>query len=398
MKKRPILLLLLAVAAMVASCVYDYDPQIDGEGGYMIVEGNIIIGEMSQIRLSYSWSLVDTLATQDEERMKILYQSKMHVEDSQGGRYENTMGSPTGMYFGSPNAYFDMRNADPALEYRLVIENANGTYVSTWDRAISPGQIDSLSYVISADGTTMGICVSSHTGEAGPSYYRWKVEETWEYHAESPANYKYIYTGGLDGEVVPMPDSESTYRCWTGGARSEIMTGSTEDLTEDRLVNHQLYTLGNRDERVSVCYQPQVTQMRIPEEAYRYWEQMNRNGQDVGGLFSPEPSEMRGNVANLDKPSEMVLGYVGVMTVTRATMYVQNNLTRFYRQTARSDRALDTLRTPAEYLEAYTMGKLPTYDVWDDVGNWIGYEWWPVSCLDCRYRGGTTKRPPSWPL
>jgi hypothetical protein len=398
MKKRPILLLFLAVATLVASCVYDYDPQIDGEGGYMIVEGNIIIGEVSQVRLSYSWSLVDTLATQDEERMKVLYQSKMHVEDSQGGRYENTMGASAGIYYGSPYAYFDMRNADPALEYRLVIENANGTYVSSWDKAISPGQIDSLSYVISDDRSTMSICVSTHTGDAGPSYYRWRVEETWEYHAETSAAYKYIYTGGLDGDVVPLPDSESTYRCWTGGMRSEIMTGSSEDLSEDRLVNHQLYTLNNRDERISVCYQPQVTQMRIPEEAYRYWEQMNRNGQDVGGLFSPEPSEMRGNVANLDNPAEMVLGYVGVMTVTRATMYVENSLTRFYRNPVRPERALDTLRTRAEYLEAYTLGKRPTFDVWNDIGTWIGYEWWPVNCLDCRFRGGTTKRPPNWPL
>ena len=52
MKKRHILLLLFAVAAVVGSCVYDFNPQIDGEGGYMIVDGNIVIGEVSQVRLS----------------------------------------------------------------------------------------------------------------------------------------------------------------------------------------------------------------------------------------------------------------------------------------------------------------------------------------------------------
>ena len=170
-----------------------------------------------------------------------------------------------------------------------------------------------------------------------------------------------------------------------------------EGLKEDRLVNHRLYSLGNRDQRISVVYQPKVTQMRITEDAYRYWEQMNRNGQDVGGLFSPEPSELRGNVANLNDPSELVLGYVGVMTVTRSDMYVDNNYIRFYR-TSRTNHILDTLNTPADYLDAYLTGKVPTYDIFDEVGNWLGYEWWPVNCVDCRMKGGTTNRPPGWPL
>lgn len=28
----------------------------------------------------------------------------------------------------------------------------------------------------------------------------------------------------------------------------------------------------------------------------------------------------------------------------------------------------------------------------------LGYEWWPDYCLDCRYGGGTNKRPPEWPI
>lgn len=399
MKKRWFVLLFLVVAAAVGSCVYDFDPQIDGEGGYMVVEGNIVIGEISQIRLSYSWSLADTLATQDAERMRILYQSKMHVEDSNGGRYENDGLASTlsGIVGGSPIGYFDMREADPSLEYRLVIENANGTYASTWARALSPGQIDSLSYEINPDKTMLSICVSTHSDNTEPSFYQWIVDETWEYHAETPAAYKYLYTGDVDGQVVPLPDSESTYRCWTGSSRSEIMTASSEGLSEDRLVNHKLYSVGNRDQRISVVYQPQVMQMRITEEAYRYWEQMDRNGQDVGGLFSPEPSELRGNVVNVNDPSELVLGYVGVTTVTRSSMYVINNITRFYRH-SRTNHILDTLNNPADYLDAYLLGKRPTYDIWNDTGKWIGYEWWPVYCVDCRMMGGTTRRPPEWPL
>ena len=392
MKKGYCFLFLLVVSAVVKSCIYDFNPQVDGEGGYMIVDGDIIIGEVSKIRLSYSWSLVDTSATQDEERMRILYQSKMHVEDSQGGRYNNL--SQGGR---SAIGYFDMRDADPSLEYRLVIENANGTYVSSWGQAISPGYIDSLSFRINSKYDVLGILVSAHSSDPTPSYYRWTVEETWEYHAQVRAYYKYLYTGGPDGEVVPMPDSESTYRCWLSDSRPEIMTASSENLKEDRLVNHEIYTIGNLDQRISVCYQPEVTQMRISEEAYRYWEQMERNGRDVGGLYSPEPTEMRGNVSNVNDPYELVLGYVDVVRVTHATFYVKNIL--FYKWPERETGLGVILNNGDSYLEAYRYWRLPVTDVWhEQTGSWIGYEWWPYDCVDCRLQGGTTKRPPEWPI
>lgn len=403
MKPRYILFLLLAVMTAATSCVYDYNPQIEGEGGYVIVEGDIVIGDISSIKLSYSWTLVDTLAT-SEERMTVLYGSRMHIEDSNGGRYENRINLPAGALYDpatitSPYGNFDMRTADPSLEYRLVIENSRGTYVSSWGKAVSGGQIDSLSYRISEDHTSMDILVSTHSSDPQGGYYRWSVNETWEYHAMANALFKYVVIAPGEGEILPLPDEERTYRCWSNSRRPEIMTGSTMDLKEDRLVDHVLYTLNYQDERMSVMYSPEVLQMRIPEDAYRYWAVMDRNSHDVGGLFSPEPSELRGNVVNLDNPDEMVLGYVGVMSIVRKKMYIDNSLVRFYRNLNPDWPELDTLRNPADYWLAYHVGKRPAYEVFDEnTGALIGYEWWPSRCLDCRMKGGTLTKPEDWPL
>ena len=393
MKKRYFLVLWFALAAAVSACVYDYNPQIEGEGGYMIVEGDIVIGNLSTIKLSYSWTMVDTLDT-TEERMTVLYGTKMHIEDSNGGRYENMMAP----YSNSPYGTFDMTKADPSLEYRLVIENKKGTYVSAWGKS-SPGvEIDSLSYRINEDRTAMSILVSTHSDASQGGYYRWSVKETWEYHAMTNALFKYVIFAPGVGEIVPLPEEERTYRCWSSFTRPEIMTGSTMELREDRLVNYQLYSLSRSDERVSALYSAEVFQMRIPEDAYRYWEVMDRNSHDVGGLFSPEPSELHGNVFNLDDPDEMVLGYVGVMSVTSKKIYIDNSLTRFYRNENRFRPVLDTLNNPADYWLAYHTGKRPAFEVFDDnTGRWIGYEWWPNSCVDCRMRGGTLIKPADWP-
>ena len=405
MKTRLHILVFLLSAWAVTSCVYAFDPQIDGEGGYMIVSGNLVIGELSQVSLNYSWSLVDTNAT-DEDRMRALYTSKMHVEDSRGGRYENLAGGGSYWYYGyasyGPYALFDLQQADPSLEYRLVIENDKGTYASTWAAPMPAGAIDSLSYRVNDEGTHLEILVAAHGDGAEKCYYHWSVTETWEYHAGVYSLFRFAQVGTYPDysyDVVPYENGENLYYCWTKGVRGEIMTASTLDLKEDRLVDHLLYTIGKTDERISVLYRAEVQQTRISEEAYRFWQTMEQNGSDVGGLFSPEPSDLRGNVANVDDPDEIVLGYVDVQTVLRDTLYIDNYVARFYKS-ARAPLPLpDTLNREADYIEAYFHhNMLPGNDVYDEnTGRFIGYEWWPSECIDCRRRGGTKQRPAVWP-
>lgn len=389
---RHICILLLLAAFAAVSCVYDFHPQIDGEGGYLVVEGNIVIGDISQIQLKYSWSFVDSL---NETNERLLRESSiMHIEDDRGGRYDNYV--EPGYYY-SGVTRFDMRNADPSLQYRLVIENQQGTYVSAWASPLSPGQIDSLSYRINNEGTLMSIQVASHSDDPQGSYYRWSVEETWEYHADVQAFFKYVEEEGR-GQLLPLEEKESLYFCWLNSRRPEIMTGSTHGLKEDRLAEYQLYTITNSDERLSVLYRADVRQMRIPEEAYRYWQVMERNSNDVGGLFSPEPSELRGNVTCVERPEELVLGYVGVMSVTTGRLEINNYDARFYRQPYVSLPPPDTLNSPADWRNAIMTGLAPVRDLWnEETGRLIGYEWLPVRCVDCRFKGGTKNRPADWP-
>ena len=389
---RSICLLLLALVAATA-CVYDYQPQIDGEGGYMIVQGNIVVGDDTDISTGWSWSLVDT--TQGDESWRILASNKMRIEASDGTRYENQIAGGFGR--SGSRGHFDLREADPSLQYRLVIENDRGTYVSSWAEPMSPGKIDSLSYRISEDRSMMSILVAAHSDGVQGSYYRWSVEETWEYHADVQSLFKYVEQDGI-GEILPREEGESFYYCWNSSRRPEIMTGTTQGLKEDRIADQLLYTLSHHDERVSILYRADVRQMRIPEEAYRYWEVMRRNSEDIGGLFSPEPSELRGNVMCVERPEELVLGYVGVMTVVTERFYFDNYKTRFYRSPGRLLPAPDTLRTASEWYEAFHLGKTPAVDVWDEeTGRLIGYEWWPTRCVDCRSKGGTKNRPADWP-
>ena len=162
----------------------------------------------------------------------------------------------------------DLTGADPSrtgLEYRMVATvrvqgGAVKTYASAWSPVSFAAPIDSLSWSVNDDRTEMSINVSTHTdGKQG--YHRWLAEETWEYRAEYYALYFYARKGTIYRGVELPKDSvyryeggDNTYYCWNSAQRPEVMAASTTDLSEDRLVNHRLYTLGNKERKISYLY------------------------------------------------------------------------------------------------------------------------------------------------
>lgn len=405
---RVISLLMLVLAASVSSCIYDFNPDLSGEDGYLVIEGDIALGEVSSFRIHLS----SRLDTWQSERVDI---HRFVVEASDGSIYE---GMGHSEYYS-----VDMREADPSLQYRIVLnavlpsdygagEVRPRRYVSSWSSLVEPAAIDSLSYSINERGTEMAIRVSTHSPER-LGFYRWTAEETWEYRSDCYAFYYFMpagtrYKDGVVSKdtVAAFENGENIYYCWTSDSRSQLMTGSTEALTEDRLVNYQIYTLANTDWRVSYVYGVEVRQTRISEEAFRYWEALKRNTTDVGGLFSPEPSELRGNIVNESDEKEMVLGYVSVVKPVTRRLFVDDRINRFYRE---KWEPLPEPFVPArgDWGKLYKQGFVPTtYHDPEAFGSNIPevifgvndeYYWRPVRCVDCRLKGGTKNKPEWWP-
>jgi len=52
-----------------------------------------------------------------------------------------------------------------------------------------------------------------------------------------------------------------------------------------------------------------VNQFSITKEAFDYWENLRQVTQVAGTIFDPPPAKVRGNVFNVEKPDEIVLGF-----------------------------------------------------------------------------------------
>lgn len=392
MKKLSILILTLA-ALTIGACIYDFNAEVPGTDDIVVIEGDILIGDFTRVLVSTSRPL------EDADKATEYIQANVTVEASNGIQYKGISGS-----------LIDTRGADPSLEYRLVVSLPRGTYASDWAPVLQAAVIDSLAYTINADKTTMTIDVTAH-GNAENLYYRWIAEETWEYHAAFQASHYYVPRGSvLKGEVMErdtvaqFENGENTYYCWNTGQVHDIMIASAKDYTDNRIVRHPLYAMDRYEQRISYIYSVRLVQEALTETAYRYWDMMQKNSSDVGGLFSPEPYEMRGNIINEANPDEMVLGYISVTAPSTMRYFIDSYKIMFGRSTPGEYDYLPVYVQKKEWAKYYRQG-YSVYALHTDESPGAGreevsdyeFDWLPNRCVHCEMWGGNKNKPSYWP-
>ena len=391
-------LLILLLAALPTACVYDFDPGAEGDVKALIIEGDILAGDYTLVQLSNLQALEST------EGLSQIPSSLVEV----------TVESESGQTFtGVPEVHdaldilyyrVDTRTLDLNSRCRLKVKIISAppglgwtvsVYLSDWlDILQSESVLDSLSYVVSPDKDQLDIRIDTHGKAEG--FYRWIGLEVWEYTAEFRAAYYYI--PGLN-KLLPYQDDENYYYCWKRNYFKDIMVASTESAGVDVFRDYTVFTTRNREDlRFSYVYSLTLLQERISREAYNYWTSMRNNSSDVGGLFSPQPSDIRGNIHNEADPSEYVVGYISASTVTKAQRYYRNVVSRFGQQDY--SRTTRVVLKENQWGTYYRNGYLPLW-VWipeDEEPQSVieYYEWAPKRACDCRELGGTKIVPAGW--
>lgn len=411
MRRLRFILLLTAWLAIPVSCIYDFVPETDGStGGILVVEGDILIGATTRIHLSET----NVLSTKGRpERTEIPWaivqltavKGALPVKHYDGYRVSN------GDYL------IDTETADPDALYYLVIHKALkgvaftdtyidnpttgpaliNTYCSEMIPVIKTAPIDSLSWeVVDEKNLAVRVSTGGQSG-MGSRCLKWTARETWEYTAARRTEY---YYDQATNSILPYPYGVNYYYCWKNADAPFLMIARMEDYEGDRLVDREIYRYGNQEHKLSYLYRVDVCQQNISEEAYRYWSVINKNTCDVGGLFSPQPTEIRGNIVNQDNPDEMVIGYLSASTVSTARLYISNEKTHFYKGgTPFSEESAAAIYS-RDWLKYYRNGYWP-FD-YHQAPNQIQiypdwWDWYPVRCLDCRVQGGTKNKPADWP-
>ncbi|MFC6997386.1 DUF4249 domain-containing protein [Rufibacter roseus] len=383
--------LCLSLWAM-ASCVEEYElPETANGEGLLVVDGGMNVEEgTAQVKLTRSQSLADKTPPKPETGANVW------IEYGQGAKI-NLTGNSSGMY--SANGL----SLDYGTKYKLRIKTKVGKeYASTEVSTVKTPPIDEITWDV--EGENVNIRVTTHDPTNAARYYRWEFEDTYEYSV--PYFTRYILDE--NGKLKVRTESDSTYQnCWKYGASSNILVGSTTQL-ENAVVNKvRIATINGNSQKLSMRYSMLVKQHAISREEHQYWQILRKNTEEVGSLFDAQPSEIKGNVSNLNDPNEPVLGYFSVRSVTTKRFFLSK--AQLAQWNFRFQKDCPFIKVPISadgvidsgFLYSFVHARYVVVD-WkdefeDNPAKAPNNPWMlSFSCSDCREMGGTGKKPAFW--
>ena len=388
----------------IAGCIRDFEPEIGEIPGLdkplVVIEGDIIVGGITHVAVKTtrpvgSWQNTD-----------ITGNVVIWVESSRGEVWngcEYSSGLDTSNYYLSGAKYMvDTRNLPHDGEYRLCVSIPDrGEYVSKFQPVLECPPIDSIWYDIDENRSEARINVATHDDTRDAGYYRWQFMETWNDKAIVPTELKYNY---ITDEIESLPYNEILKKndCFVTWPSSSILLGNTEDLKVNRIFEATLQKIPRNEKKLLDTYCVAVVQMSLDKDGYVYWEQMKRNTSGNGGLFAPQPSEVNGNIMNATCPSEYVIGYVNVSTISVGKMYVDWRKERMFDKGQCEDRLTvskgDWGKTAlAGWVPLEVFWKKPETDKGEAVVSPVKMAVWVRD--KCTSTGSSCKeRPVDWPF
>ncbi|MFI5136307.1 MAG: DUF4249 domain-containing protein [Sphingobacteriales bacterium] len=299
--------LFLILIQTLTGCKKQINSQVLAKAtNYLVVSGNIALGDTTVINLSRMLSVNDTARSKPELNAMVT------IEGSQTGSYP-LISKNNGNYTLAP------LNLSSAQNYRLKIVTSDGRqYASDFVPVKNSPPIDSVNYVVQYNG--LQINVNTHDPANNTHYYRWDYTET--YIVRSEYNSRYIVVNH-DTTALRTPDQQ-IYNCWATSYSSAIALGSSVNLSSDIIKNQQVALIPPKSEKLRVRYSILVKQYGLTSDAYNYFTLLKKNTEQLGSIFDAEPSELKGNIHSLSNSTEPVIGYVTVSAITQARIFVDN--------------------------------------------------------------------------
>ena len=367
------------VVFLFASCKVPYDPPIKALGArYLVVEGYINSnGTETDIKLSRTRNITwgDTASYVNEISALVI------IEDDHGNSYplyESGGGDYTGSY-----------NLDSTYKYRLHITTADHKqYLSEFVPCKEAPPIDNVGWKFK--GNDVQIFVNTHDPTNKTTFYRWDYTETWEFHSEYNSELQYNPDTTVSARIFPV------YVCYQTRHSSNIVTGSSEKLSEHVIHEAPLTLIPYQDKRLSVLYSTLVTQYALDSNAYKYWNAMKGNTEIVGSVFGTQPNEITGNVHCVSDSSEPVIGYIGAGSTQQTRIFISNtSMPQGWNQKGHCD-YIEV--PPVRDSMAIYFGQQGFVPIKADLNGIIvlGYFASEGPCVDCTLNG-TTQKPTFWP-
>jgi len=289
-----ILLPLIALSALLASCIEEFDPTLDVEGGAVIsVDGTLISDTLCLFHINWISNKQQVDADHPNAPVK--------------GAELILWGNDTSIQYGYW-LYDDVYGINPMLApgvlYSLVIMGDDFSVRTTLlDPCYTP-PVSDLRCVQDSSDWHIDYYVSSApsdilTNENGVQYMKYSYLEDWKVVTFYKSPWEYdpdqgFYLRGYDNSVG-----------WKNDYCHQLLVTRSSDYQGGQIQDFPLAAYQNTDERFYTRFRQRVIQRAISREEYDYNVARRNASNDLGGLFSPMPSELP---TNLEVISDLVPG------------------------------------------------------------------------------------------
>lgn len=388
----------LMCAVSASGCVEEYTIPNDMQLNYekeLVVEGRLLAGDESVFYVTR------TLQLTSGWQKDVVTDAKITVLGMNG------YVSAAAEYVEDAKYVLDTRNLNPNTLYTVIIEADGETFQSEQLAMLETPTIDAVTYE-EHPNNTISLHVTTEGNEGSSRYYMWTYEEDWEFHAE--IDFTRFYPNLSQKEVIYdasyYPDIVGTYNpyyyCWGHDESHTLNIYTTEDLNVNSVKNHELFRIDKGDIRLGYIYSLLLKQWSLTAEAYEYFRLMQLYTEDSDGLFTPMPSDVRGNIVCTSNPDKGVRGYVIASNIQEKRMFV-------YRDDFKLDSEGYYVNTdcvsgkPNPEEEAFETRRdlefklKQGYVMYNDkkVLN-KNVIWYTPECVDCRKTGNARKERPEW--
>lgn len=374
---------ILLFAFGLNTCVERFRPNIDKYDNLLVIDGNITNqpGPYT-VRLSRSAPLHNL------EFIPVT-ECELTIFDNTGNS-EILVSVAPGIYQTSPSGIQGI----VGREYKISIQLPDGkAYESDFEELKQAVELDSVYAQIeyregeSVDHTLAGyqFYLDTKVVTAETNYFFWSLEAT--YHYQSDYTIRWIWEGTLEWFHGPW----KLYNCWIDDPISDIFVFNTKGLVTPRVTAFPLHFVNTDTRRLSVKYSLLVKQFTVSQHAYAFFEGLKENT-DQGSLYEQQPSQIRGNIKNINDINEPVLGYFLIAGLDQKRIFVDRPkypVHHYYYKCELNEGVFDA------YADLMWMGwhKIPVYVI-ETPGGRRGVP--NQTCVDCRLKGGTIEKPDFW--
>jgi hypothetical protein len=129
----------------------------------------------------------------------------------------------------------------------------------------------------------------------------------------------------VNHEIDLRPPNVQVYICFQTQVSSNIVLGSSADLTKDIIYQNPLTFIDATSEKVESRYSILVNQYTLTKDAYNFWTNLKKNTEQLGSIFDAQPSQINGNIHSVTNPAEPVIGYVSVTNTQSKRIFIDNH-------------------------------------------------------------------------